>query len=230
MAALAKITAYFKDSAELWTAIQQLDNSQYPLGNIVLKPVAEEDSEPCDFSGDLRVVQLSDSNIPDLFPAIWVGKDEWEEKLDEYPIYLLDLQEAAEPFEPLGNFKKYLTLVLEFFLNTNPEEAFATAAKAKLEALSGFSDVMVEKGLYTVSIPEDAEDGEEGEDGGVPGAFTACREDGEGEDGDDTDGAKDAASPPTYEGEGQEEDGEAGGEADGGLKRKREEEEGTADE
>lgn len=39
-----------------------------------------------------------------------MGKAEWEEKLDEFPIYLLDLQEAAEPFHPLGNFKKYLTL------------------------------------------------------------------------------------------------------------------------
>lgn len=45
--------------------------SQYPLGDIVLKPVSEEDSDPVDFTGDLQVVQLSTSNVPDLFPS-WV--------------------------------------------------------------------------------------------------------------------------------------------------------------
>eukprot|EP00667_Euglena_gracilis_P005194 EG_transcript_5226 len=148
MPAIDRIRAFFSDSADLWAAVKDLEDPQYPVGDLSLEPMRDAGSEPWGRKEDQRVVQLFDTGLWNYFPAFWVGtNEEWDLELDRIPLYVLD--EDDGPVPPVGNFRAYLTLVLERFLDTGPEEALATAARAKLEALKAFPEDTFAYGLYT---------------------------------------------------------------------------------
>lgn len=114
-----------------------------PFGDVSMKIVDKKDYYGSDCSGKQRLMELFFCGHSDYGPFIWIGDDEdYMEKLDQYPIYEIDFScDDSESNEPIGNFKQYITKMLENY------------DKSSLVHLEQFSDNMIDKGNYCLKIP-----------------------------------------------------------------------------
>lgn len=137
---------------DLWQRISEKIDT-YPCMDIVLEIVDENDYYGVDFRGDQKVYELFFPGSSNYFPAIWIGNDDDIEKLDELPIYVLDLSSDENEFECIGNFRKYIEILLNDFLEQyKKNDAYVKMAKIMKEQLKQFSSKTIDKGKYKLKI------------------------------------------------------------------------------
>lgn len=132
------IADYLDDYQDQWW--DQDIEYEYYVGDVGMNIIDEEDYYGCDMSGDQRVIMMFFVGHSDCFPAIWIGNDDMS-RLDEMPIYILDLSSDEHEFEPVGNFKQHMMVAL----NSMPDGEIKQQA---IKGLDAFSDNMIDKGNY----------------------------------------------------------------------------------
>lgn len=150
--------------ADLWQFIcNKRDGGANPCMDTVFDVIDEYDYYGCDFFGKNKVVQLFFTGNSQYFPAIWIGDQDLNkiENLDEYPVYIFDLQNYdTNPIQPVGNFKKYITEIIDDFLNNYTTKNLKkmehiTTAKIILEKCDVLSNNMIDLGDYILKINDD---------------------------------------------------------------------------
>ena len=108
-----KISEYLEKYQDLWTHMN--DYNCFCM-DIAMNIIDESDYYGVDFSGNKKVVQIFFCGQSDNFQCIWIGNHA-KNILDQLPIYEMDLSPADEKFESKGNFKTYMTTMLNDFLD-----------------------------------------------------------------------------------------------------------------
>ena len=159
VSAAERIKAYQSKYAHLWCTIDAMSGCPLPLMDPAITELEYDRTDDAasktfmgfDFAGPRRVVQLWFLGTPEYFPAFWVGADHYTQTLDRYPIYQFDLEmdTGDEPLLPVGNFKQYMTTVLEWYLRQAAgDEPAVPLAQEALAGLREFSDETYPKGHY----------------------------------------------------------------------------------
>ena len=112
MVTLDNIEDFISDYQELWWEIND-SGSGLPCMDIGFM-VDDPDYYGCDFSGNNKVYMLFFTGTSNFFPAI-VGIDDGV-PIDECPIYIFDLACDDMMSAPVGNFRCYITLLVENYL------------------------------------------------------------------------------------------------------------------
>ena len=127
-----------------------MDLDTNPCMDITLDVIDEEDFYGLNFTEKQKVYSLFFTGSNDYFPAMWIGEDD-EEKLDEMPIYILDLSSDKDTFEYKGNFRKYIETILNDFIKMyKKDDEYLKDAKFLKEELKKFSNNTYNKGNYTL--------------------------------------------------------------------------------
>jgi hypothetical protein len=166
-----KISDYVEKYDSLWLALRRYD-LKFPCMDIDLTNINENDYYGCDFRGDQDVFRLFFLGSSDYFPCIHNLKGE---KLEESPVYILDLSSGEHGFETTGNFKTYFKTLLQDFIdhyndpderknlnnrdnenrdqddNYDINEQYNDAVQA-LKELDQFSDILCRNDKYFIKI------------------------------------------------------------------------------
>lgn len=147
---MQKVQYYLENYQDLWWELSQKD-ACLPCMDVTMDMVDEEDYYGCDFTGKRQVIELFFTGSSDYFPGFFIGKDNYEDNLDQYPIYIFDLS-SDEPVELIGNFKTYMTKLIEGYLENYKLGKFVKMAKTALMELDQFSNKMIQKEEYVLKI------------------------------------------------------------------------------
>ena len=133
------ITDYLENYQELWYSIDDDKNMPrtWPMYDVIMEKCDEDDYYGCDFSGNQKVYQFTFTGQSNYFPGICNVDD--VDEMDKYPVYVFDLA-SNNPCVYIGNFKQYMTLILENYINCNPSKKLMKTAQSALNDLSDFSD------------------------------------------------------------------------------------------
>lgn len=140
-----RMIEYMEEHLDIREELDERDiGLDLPFGDISMSIVDKKDHYGSDCSGEQRLMALFFCGASDYGPFIWIGDDEdYMEKLDQYPIYEIDFScGGSELNEPIGNFKQYITKMLENY------------DKSSLIHLDQFSDNMIDKGNYCLKSAE----------------------------------------------------------------------------
>ena len=136
MKKVKEIEEYLEEHESLWQTIAETEPC-LPCGDLGFDVLDEENYYGFDFSKNnvRRMFFLGASNY---FPAFCnINK---VKSLDQCPIYLFDA-ESDTPYEYVGNFKHYISIILNEFLNRKKiKKSDAKEAKEALLELEDFSD------------------------------------------------------------------------------------------
>lgn len=139
----------------IWKVIDE-EVITYPCYKPCVTLINNKNDCGVNFSGDRTVCKLfstDDTEYDDTYyPAIWIGNGNLE-RIDEYPIYILDYDDFEEGTELkyVGNFRSYIEKILTDFLdqyNKGTEDEYIKTAEIMLKELSSFSEVVIDKGNY----------------------------------------------------------------------------------
>ena len=150
---MQKVQDYLENYQDLWWEISQ-KGAYLPCMDVTMDMVDEDDYYGCDFTGKRQVMELFFTGSSDYFPGFFIGKDNYEDNLDQYPIYVFDLSTNEEEarLELIGNFKTYMTKLIEGYLENHKRGKFVKMAQTALMELDQFSDKMIHKEEYVLKI------------------------------------------------------------------------------
>lgn len=137
---MKQIEDYLEKYQDLWW---NLEEPPLPIFDISMSIIQDEDYG-CDFKGDQRVMMFSFTGDSCYFPAFWIGDSKnYEENLDEFPIFVFDIENDDEPVTYAGNFKNYISTILEAYPHNE-------AALEALKDLRCFSESVLYNGMYNL--------------------------------------------------------------------------------
>lgn len=138
-----KIKEYLERYEDLWHEISSTE-SLLPCMDLAMDKIDENNYYGFDFSGDKSVYMLFFTGASNYFPAICNCTD--ENNMDACPIYIFNLA-SNKPSEYIGNFKEYMTILLNGFIQEEDSEE----AKMALRDLGTFTDRVINK-VYRIHI------------------------------------------------------------------------------
>ena len=138
-----QIEKYLNNYQELWWRMAESD-ALYPIMDVDLSLSGGEE-ELVEMKNKMKIMKIFFCGDCTLFPAFWIGDENVENNLDEYPIYIFDLE--TNEAQLCGNFKDYMSKNIENYLCENHD---IEAISAKNE-LCMFSDGIIEKGEYPMN-------------------------------------------------------------------------------
>ncbi len=158
-----KILEYLEDYQDLWWQICCWD-LELPVGDVVGDIMDESNHFGVDFSGEQSIIYLFHTGSSEYFPGIWIGCKNCSKKIDEMPIYVIDVTSEEKTIKSVGNFKTYMKSVLNdalvslYIQNEEIEfiEYFSDIHSIRLECdaalldLEKFSDKFIDKGDYNL--------------------------------------------------------------------------------
>ncbi|BCS82800.1 putative ORFan [Cotonvirus japonicus] len=136
MTKLDEIKDYLEAYEDLWQEIANCDCC-LPCMDLGLDVIDEYDYYRCDFSGDKKVFRLFHTGQSNYFPAICGMTD--VNRADSYPVYVIDITNFDDPCERIGNFRKYITILLKDFITNADSEEYMREAKQALKDVRKFS-------------------------------------------------------------------------------------------
>ena len=146
---MEKIQDFLETYQELWWDIAESDTS-YPVNDIWFEKCDDSNFYGTDLSGKNAVYPIFFSGSSNYFAAIWV-KDEDTENIEKYPVYIFDLPSFnSEKLESVGNFKKFIRLVIDEYKSNND----ADIDEQFYKDLDSFSDELINNDDYQLKINE----------------------------------------------------------------------------
>jgi len=134
-----KIEKYLYKYEDLWYKISDND-TEYPIMDIALNEIDENDYYACDFSRNNKVMMLFFAGSSNFFLGIWIGESNYKNQLDQHPIYLFDLSSDTNNFECIGNFRTCMEIILTEQLNKkNIDKEMLKEIKSAYKDLDVFS-------------------------------------------------------------------------------------------
>jgi hypothetical protein len=148
---IKQITDYLYKYSSLWFHLS-FHNLSY--ADITLDELDDMDYYGVNFSGNKKVFQLFFSGSDDFFSCFWIGNDtSYKSILDQIPIYQLDLSSDQHTFKTEGNFRSFMTEILDNFLNKNSkEDKYYFMALSALIELKQFSSETIHQRDYILKI------------------------------------------------------------------------------
>jgi hypothetical protein len=160
---MEKIQEFLEDYQDLWWEIADCD-PEYPVMDVCLEKIDDEDYYGVDFTGDKSVYQIFFSGSSNYFAAVWPSNDNNHnddnldnlDNLDKYPIYIFDMEDTSSPeLKCVGNFKKFINLVIDDFLELNIMDDKTNAlVNELLDDLDEFSDELINNDNYVVKYAD----------------------------------------------------------------------------
>lgn len=140
------------NEGDLWQKISSMNLHTNPCMDIYLDIIDEDDFYGVNFTGKQKVYILFFTGSSDYFPAIWIGEND-ENKLDEMPIYILDLSSDNDTFECKGNFRNYIETILnDFIITYKKDDEYMKDAKFLQEEVKKFSNHTFNKNNYKLDV------------------------------------------------------------------------------
>lgn len=144
----------FQDG-DLFQKITKSCDSDFMSGDLEMELIDDPDYYGCNFTGDKKVYMLFFRGSSDYFPAIWIGNDDIN-KIDQMPIYILDLSCGEQQFEQMGNLKSYINDMLdEFLLEYNENDEYMKEAIELKKRIENLSNNLINKGDYILDINDE---------------------------------------------------------------------------
>jgi hypothetical protein len=147
-----KVCVDYGKCGDIWQKISGMGLNPLPCMDISMDIIDERDYCGVDFSGTNKVCMLFFTGSCDDFPAIWIGNDDIE-RLDEMPIYLLDLSCDEYTFKLIGNFKYYIEILLNSFVSAyDQRDIYMDTAELMISEIKNFSDNIIDKHDYILLL------------------------------------------------------------------------------
>ena len=128
------------------------------MADVDFEIVSDEDEYGCNFKGTQRILQLFFEGSDDTKPCIWIGNRDYSENLDKYPIYVLELSGDERSFESVGNFKAFMLMFANYYLENNIQNDDITTTlvkKFKKQTNKLFSDNTLDFGAYKLKVNDE---------------------------------------------------------------------------
>lgn len=147
MSKLDLLTGYLDDHQDLWWTIDEF-SPPLPIMDVAGDIIDEKDYYGCDFSGNGRVLKIFFTGQHAYFPGIHIGdNDDYAENIDQLPVYVFNLSDSNEPLTYVGNFKDYLTQILDYCIGITSGDIYDELVSARDE-LEQFSDITIQHEEY----------------------------------------------------------------------------------
>lgn len=130
-----EIKKYLEEYEDLWQKISMTECS-LPCMDLAFNIIDEDNYYGFDFTDDKKVLMLFHTGQSNYFPAFC--NIEITKSLDECPIYIFDAASDIHS-EYIGNFKYYISVLLNEFINKNVNKKSIKEAKNALSELDKFS-------------------------------------------------------------------------------------------
>ena len=138
-----EIECYLNNYQDLWWKI--CDTSPpYPMMDVDLELSDGEDL--VEMKNKMRVMKIFFAGDSTFFPAFWIGNDNFDDNLDQQPIFIIDFETNEAEF--CHNFKHYISKNIDHYLEENSDDTEAISAKNELCL---FSDNTIKKGDYPMN-------------------------------------------------------------------------------
>jgi hypothetical protein len=145
-----KISTYLEKYDDLWMTMS--DYECFCM-DIAMDVIDESNYYGADFSSNKKVMMIFFCGHSDCFQGIWIGNLKYKKILDQLPIYEIDLSCGDEKFQAKGNFKMYMTSMLNDFLDRYENmDIYYYYAVSALFDLNIFSDKILNLDDYVVKL------------------------------------------------------------------------------
>jgi hypothetical protein len=150
----AIIGEFLDNYQDLWWKINKEYN--YDCMDVVGDIVELDNHFGINFSGSRRVWQFFFMGQHNYFPFIWIGKDNYEETLDTFPVYIIDCIRSDNPLKCKGNFRTYMTNLIKKFLDEyRKKDGYRKKAIQALSDLQIFSEDIIHQDEYRITRAKD---------------------------------------------------------------------------
>ena len=143
----ANIRKFLEDYEDLWMVMSEYECYCMDIAFTIIEDI---NFLGFDFSGDNRIIQLFFMGSCDHFQFFWVGNHNYEQNLDQFPIYEIDSESPKKSLKCKGNFRTYMTKMIKDFIGKYEEkddDNYDMAIEA-LSKLKKFSNDIIHENKY----------------------------------------------------------------------------------